>query len=662
MAGTSPPLFPEGITDDSEMSVPLYSNTAWVEDSLWSDEKIHKTVSHRFVLPGMKQKNTMIFLVFVTVCFFLLVVRAGYLQIVKGVAYRETAEGNRQRIIPIPAERGLIFDMNGTQLTKNVPNFSLALVPQDLPRKQEERDVLIAKLAALVGGTQEDIRSTIEKYGAYSYESIIIEDDLDYDTALRIHIAATDIPGIHIHRGSKRLYTEDTADTDTELPLSMGHVLGYLGKLNQEELEMLYDSGYLPSDTIGKTGIEKSYESILRGTYGLRRVEVDSLGKEQAILAEEAPTDGQHITLTIDVQMQRTLEGILSNAFATHGFSKGVAIVSDPHSGAIRALVSLPGFDNNEFSGGIEYETYQNYTSNEDRPLFNRAIAGTYPSGSTIKPAIAAAALEEGIITTQSTFLSKGGVRVGPWFFPDWQAGGHGRTDVRKSIAWSVNTFYYYIGGGFDTFVGLGVDRISSYLSEFGFASILGIDIPGEATGFIPSRQWKEQKKGERWYVGDTYNLSIGQGDLLVTPLQLHSYIASIANGGTLYAPRLVENIQDIYTDKRDRVDARVIRDVPISKAHIETVRQGMKDCVDYGSCRRLSLLPFSSGAKTGTAQWSSTKEPHAWFTGFAPYDNPEIVLTILVEEGIGGSATGAPLAFEFLNWWSKYSTGLLDE
>ncbi len=645
---------------DHDASISVQTEADWIEQS---DMGIYVSgdTGGGFVDPPIRTKRRNFFYGFVVICFLFLAGRIGYLQIIRGVAYREAAEGNRQRIIPIPSERGLIFDRNDVQLTKNIPNFSLALVPQDLPRDTDEKNALILRLSELVEAPFEDVEAIIERYGAYSYESIIIQEDIDYETALRIHIAASDIPGIHIHRGSKRLYIEEQDDVEAALPLSMSHILGYLGKLSPKELKVLYEIGYLPADTLGKIGIEKQYESLLRGTYGVRRIEVNSLGKEQKILAEEPPMAGSHVTLTIDTHMQRALEDVLMNTMKRSGYSRAAAVVMDPRDGAILSMVSIPAFDNNDFSGGIDVETYNSYITDENLPLFNRAIAGTYPSGSTIKPAVAAAALEEGVITPQTTFLSQGGVRVGPWFFPDWQAGGHGRTDVRKSIAWSVNTFYYFIGGGFEDFVGLGVDRIARYLSHFGFSSQLGIDIPGEAIGFIPSKQWKEEKKRERWYVGDTYNLSIGQGDLLATPLQLATYISSIANGGTLYKPRLVEKTTSISTQEERRVSSEVIREIPIRKSHIETVRLGMKDCVDYGSCRRLSLLPFSTAGKTGTAQWSSTKEPHAWFTAFAPYDNPEISVTILVEEGEGGSATGAPITFEFLNWWWKYKNGTLD-
>jgi len=315
------------------------------------------------------------------------------------------------------------------------------------------------------------------------------------------------------------------------------------------------------------------------------------------------------------------------------------------------ALVSLPSFDNNDFSGGISKEKYSGYVNDPNAPLFNRAFGGNYPSGSTIKPVMAAAALQEGVITSNTSFLSNGGLRVGPWFFPDWQAGGHGITNVRKSLAQSVNTFYYYIGGGYDKFEGLGVDRIEEYLKKFHFSEALGIDLPGEVDGFVPSRLWKEQKN-EKWYVGDTYNLSIGQGDLLVTPLQIAVMTSFFANGGTMYKPHVVKTLTDPVTKQKEEIKSIVLAQNMVRKDVIDTVRLGMKDCAEAGSCRRLALLPFTSAGKTGTAQWNKNKANHAWFTSFAPFENPEIVVTVLVEEGEEGSRIAAPIAYEFYRWW----------
>jgi len=635
-----------------------YSKT-WVEDSVIFENKIGKQIptpkSNSYVGSSFFGKKISLTSIILLVSFLVLVLNIFYLQIVKGEHYRMLAENNRQRIIPIPAERGLIFDRNGIQITENIPNFSVTLIPQDLPRDKMEKELIIEKLSTITNQNKEKIRSTIEEYGSYSFESIIILEDIDYETAIQILIDSADLPGIRIQRGSKRLYNDYNITAEnkntTSTPFSLSHILGYIGKLNQTELDNLYKDGYLPSDSIGKTGIEKSYETDLRGNYGRRRIEVNAFGKEQNILAEEIPVPGKYLYLTIDEEVQKKLEEIMLASLKTAGKKRGVGIVMNPQNGEILAMVSLPSFDNNDFSGGIDQATYSKYIEDENNPLFNRAIAGTYPSGSTVKPAVASAALQEGIINEATSFLSNGGLWVSSWFFPDWQAGGHGITNVRKSLAWSVNTFYYYIGGGYNDFVGLGIEKITNYLREFGFASKLGIDIPGEQAGFLPSKEWKEETKGERWYIGDTYNLSIGQGDLLVTPLQIAAMTGVVANGSTLYQPHLVKKEIDPLSGEEQNISTKIINKDFISPNNLNIVKLGMKDCVDYGSCRRLSLLPFSSGGKTGTAQWSSTKPDHAWFTAFAPYDNPKIVVTILVEEGQGGDLISAPIAYEFLRW-----------
>lgn len=613
----------------------------------------------RYLGARLSARRSIVFVAVLGILFVTLLGKIAHIQVVQGKAYAVRALQNRERVVPIPAERGLLFDRYGVQLTKNVPSFTLTIRPQDLPRstdaqESEERERVIQTLAQVTGTTEEDIRAALSEYGSYSYESIAIQEDLDYERALEVEIAAAQLPGVAIRRGSKRLYVDpsDQQSALTTSSYSLSHVLGYLGKLTREELDEHYDEGYLPTDSIGKSGIEKAYESTLRGVHGRKRIEVDARGREQVILSEEAPSPGHHVTLTLDAEMQREIERIMHTYLTEHQKQRAAAIALDPNTGEVHALVSLPAFNNNDFSGGIGQEQYQAYISNPDRPLFNRAIGGLYPSGSSIKPVVAAAALAEGIITPQTSFLSTGGVRVGQWFFPDWRSGGHGRTDVRKSLADSVNTFYYYIGGGYDDFVGLGIDRISEYLRRFGFGEPLGIAIPGEAAGFIPSKKWKEEVKQERWYVGDTYNVSIGQGDLLVTPLQIAAMTGAVANGGTLHRPQLVKEFTNPLTREKKTLSPEVINEQVTDRNAIETVRLGMRDCVTYGSCIRLSRLPISAAGKTGTAQWSNTKDPHGWFTSFAPLENPQIVFTVLVEEGIGGATTAAPIAEAFYEWW----------
>jgi penicillin-binding protein 2 len=638
----------------------IKQSSRWTEETLFRNDHDARQISTgAFTSSSVRRdryKNTVMILITV---FFLLILRILYLQIVGGGAYRLVADNNRQRIIPIPSSRGLIYDRHMRPLTENVPQFSLAVIPQDIPRNQADREIAIERLAYITQKSPADIGELFDKYGAYSYDSIVIEDDIDYETALNLYIAASDLPGIHILRGSKRLYLTNLRDDDNQVmedrARSLSHLIGYQGKLNQTDLNALYVQGYHPSDVIGKSGIEKTYEALLRGIYGSRRIEVNAVGRQQAILAEDPPVGGKHVVLSIDLHMQEALQRFMQEQLDLGGQTRAAGIVLDPRNGDILAMVSLPDYDNNHFSGGISIEQYNQYIQNENKPLFNRAIAGTYPSGSTIKPAIAMAALEENVISERATVLSTGGIQVGPWFFPDWQAGGHGRTTVRSSLAWSVNTFYYYIGGGFKNFSGLGVETMTKYLRNFGFAEVTGVDIPGEASGFLPSKEWKVKTKGERWYVGDTYNLSIGQGDTLVTPLQIASFTGAIANGGVLYRPSMVHGFVDPLTSEQNAIDPNVIRQYPIDKKYIRVVSEGMRECVTYGSCRRLSYLPFSIAGKTGTAQWSQTKEDHAWFTSYAPFENPEIVVTILVEEGIGGSTSATPIADAFYRWWWEY-------
>ncbi|MBI4992854.1 MAG: penicillin-binding protein 2 [Candidatus Magasanikbacteria bacterium] len=641
------------------------SRYQWVEESVVFEQHTGRQPplpqDKNFVGTKLTSRMARYFFIVLLAAFILIFSRLFYLQAVRGGEYRLAAEGNRQKIIPIFAERGLIFDANGKQLTKNIPNFYLALVPQELPRDAQKRKTLIERLSGLIYQSQEEIEKKINEYGSYNHESVVIQEDIDYDTALSILITAADLPGIEIQRGSKRLYLNYNSslarEVVTSTPYSLSALLGYIGKLSQADVGNLRDQGYLSSDNIGKVGIEKNYEKELRGVYGKKRVEVDASGKERATLAEEAPISGKHAYLTIDFEMQKKLEELIRAVLKNNNKVRASGIVLNPNTGGVLAMVSLPTFDNNDFSGGISPEVYKNYLQDENKPFFNRAVSGLFPSGSVIKPAIAYAALQEGIITSQTTVLSVGGIQVGDWFFPDWLAGGHGLTDVKKSLASSVNTFYYYIGGGYRSFVGLGVDLIGKYLKYFGFGQKLGIDLPGEKAGLIPSREWKETATGERWYIGDTYNLSIGQGGLLVTPLQISSLTSIIANGGILFRPHLLDYFENPLTKAQEKYSVKKINTYLFTEKYLSTVKVGMVDCVEYGSCRRLGTLPFAVAGKTGTAQWNKNKSNHAWFTSFAPVDKPEIVVTILIEEGGEGSSIAAPIAYEFYKWWWGYKS-----
>lgn len=655
-------LFPHGKKPKKQRLTNKYK-TKWVESNIsftpdGQSDLSRAGLSH--VGNWFSRKKSLYF--FCTVGVFVLIVMARllYLQILQGSEFRSSAESNRQRIIPIPAERGLIFDRHGRQLVENVPNFSLAIVPQDLPRDAIELEQLVKRLAELSEQEQNEIRAIIDEYKGYQFESIVIKEDIDYDTALAIYIDTAQLPGIHIQHGSKRLYFNNLASVAASTTVdssisSLSHLIGYQGKLDRTELDALYDQGYLPSDVIGKVGVEKVYERELRGEYGRQRVEVNAVGRLQSTLAQTDPIPGKHLQLSIDLGIQEKLESLLVQTLGESRAKKGSVIALDPRNGEILGMVSLPSFNNNDFSGGIDAKTYQSYIENENNPLFNRAIAGTYPSGSTIKPAIAAAALQEGVVEPLDSFMSNGGIQVASWFFPDWQSGGHGQTNLRRSLAWSVNTYYYHIGGGYKQFKGLGLERIVDYLKRFGFSKKLGIDLPSESEGFVPTRAWKQSSLDQPWYIGDTYNLSIGQGHFLATPLQIASLTSFFANQGTLYRPHVVTSVMNPITRKHSEKRIEKMDSTIIAKPHIAAIGRGMRDCVTYGSCRFLNSLPIEVAGKTGTAQWSASKENHAWFTSFAPFSRPEIVLTVMIEEGGGGSSSAVPLAYRFYSWWSKY-------
>ena len=417
------------------------------------------------------------------------------------------------------------------------------------------------------------------------------------------------------------------------------------------ELESL-GGDYSLIDYVGKTGIEYFYEKELKGVSGKKNIEVDALGRQKKVINEIPAKNGYNIRLSLDLGLQLKAEEILKKHLENKKLNRASFIALNPSDGSVLALISLPAYNNNLFSGGISQDNYNELLNNPNRPLLNRAISGEFPAGSTIKPVFSAAALQEGVINEKTSFLSTGGLRISQWFFPDWKAGGHGNINVRSAIAWSVNTFFYYIGGGYGDFSGLGLDKLMDYAKLFGLGQKTGIDLPAEASGFLPSAKWKEDNINEPWYIGDTYHLSIGQGYLLTTPLQVANYTAAIANGGTLYKPHMVSEIFDENGEVISKYQGEVIKNNFIDFKNMETVRLGMKDAVDYGSARLLSYLSVPSAGKTGTAQWSSTKDTHAWYIGFAPYENPEIAFVVLVEEGGEGSSTATPIASEILKWY----------
>ena len=595
-------------------------------------------------------------IIFVLALFMAIILaRVAWLQIIKGDYYYNLAEGNRIRIARIEANRGIIYDSSNRPLVRNVANFLLYFVPADLPENEQEKRSIIELLSQILGTLSpadiENILTAVKPKSLESYQPLFVTDNIEYNKAMLLYLESDKMPGVYLSNKTKREYNLSS--------LSLSHILGYTSKINQAELDK-YGSEYLPIDYIGKTGIENFWENELKGQSGKKQIEVDALGKEKKIINQLAGADGHNLVLSIDIDLQKKLEETITNALKKSKLNKACAIALDPNNGEILALVSLPSYNNNLFARGITNDEYQALVSHPDQPLFNRCTSGEYPSGSTIKPVLAAAALEEGIINENTSFISTGGLRIGEWFFPDWKVGGHGVTNVRKAIAESVNTFFYYIGGGYGDFVGLGIDRMVRYEKIFGLGKQTGIDIIGEAKGFLPTKDWKETIKGERWYVGDTYHAAIGQGDITVTPLQVANYTAVFANGGLLYRPHFIRQVLSSDDKIIRQVDHKPIKSNVVSSENIKIVREGMRQTVTFGSARSLASAPVAVAGKTGTAQWSSNKPNHAWFTGFAPYDKPQIVITILIEQGGEGSSVAVPIAREVLEWYFSNKVPLI--
>ncbi|HOX97011.1 MAG TPA: penicillin-binding protein 2 [bacterium] len=618
----------------------------WVEESYFTQELDGDVLG-----VSVDKKRLWFFGVIMIIALTSLLGRAFYLQIIKGDEYKVLSDENRIRKEVIKTNRGLIKDRNYLPLVENKPYFNVFIIPSNLSDDQQKRTEFLRSMAGLLRMGETDIHQildSIPERDSQYYRPQLIKSEVYLEQIWPILIAAEQYPAIYVEADSYRHYLLG------ENNLSLSHILGYEGKISAEEMQMYSEKNYLLTDKIGKSGVELMYDDYLRGQHGLKYWEVDVFLRPQKILYEQDKVIGDDLVLTIDLNWQTQLEKIIKKHLAMNGKRKGGAIVMDPNNGEILAMVSLPSYDNNDFATGISQEKYQSLVNNPDKPFLNRMLAGEYPPGSTFKLVVGAAALQEEVVTSRDTFLSSGGIKIDQWFFPDWQAGGHGITNIYKAISDSVNTYFYMVGGGDKNFKGLGVYRLALYADKFNVGRKLGIDLPGEKGGFIPSPEWKLSTKNEEWYIGDTYHMSIGQGDVLVTPLQVAEYTAFFANGGKLYTPHVLKEIHNDITNVHEVFEQVIIREGIISDNNLEIMRQALRRTVTDGSGRTLQDLGVSVAGKTGTAQWNLEEDPHAWFTCFAPYEKPEIVVTVFVEEGEAGDKISVQIAKEFLSWWEQ--------
>jgi penicillin-binding protein 2 len=464
--------------------------------------------------------------------------------------------------------------------------------------------------------------------------------NITHEQSLAILAQQDELPGVHIQQTAIRHYPDGQ---------NFAHIIGYEGLIKQDEREENPD--YLLTDRIGKTGIEYQYEKYLHGTHGQEQSLVDSRGHIVKDLIDIAPKNGFDLHLNIDAQLQKFLQARLEKELVRAETNRAMAIVIDPRNGAVRAMVSLPSYDNNKFAEGIDSETYSKWITDEDRPLFNRAIGGTYAPGSTVKPNMGIATLAENIVPADYQIESKGGLQLGNFFFGDWRA--HGFTDLRRAIAVSSDVYFYTVGGGYGDVVGLGIEKMKEYMTKFGYGEKSGIDLPGEASGFYPDKKWKEDVIGEKWYIGNTYHAAIGQGYITATALQVVNAIAAIANGGTLYEPHIVSHIIDKDTKKQIDIEPKIIRDNLATPEEIKIVQEGMRQTVTDGTATMLSSLDVPVAGKTGTAQFAGSDKVHSWFVSYAPADDPEIAMVIMTERQTHKvSSATVPVAYDVYKWY----------
>ncbi len=576
----------------------------------------------------------------VIVLFSVLVGQLVRLQVVEGEKYRQMAAINALRREAVPPARGLIYDRHGQPLVRNVPYYEAAIVPGHLPPGREGE--VIGALAHLLGVPRAQIEERLEATAGRQnpYLPVVVAGGLPLETALILREREGELPGVRLLVRSVRRYVlgEDAA-----------HVLGYMGPISAEELAPLAREGYSLHDWLGKTGAELAFEPLLRGKPGQRLVEVDAFGRPRRLVAEEEPHDGTSLVLTIDASLQRAAAAALRQA--THGIA--AAVVMDVHTGDLLALASLPSYDPNALSHPESYQEASHLLAQPDKPLLNHALAEVYAPGSVFKPIVAAAALQEGIATPQTTFVSHGYVAISHPYNPrvvqvlrDW--GFLGPLDLRRALALASHVYFYYLAGGQDGTGGLGVERLARYARAFGLGAPTGVDLPGEAAGLVPDALWKEKALQEEWSAVDTYRLGAGVGYLRVTPLQMAVATAAIANGGQLLKPRLlletVAPSQEVVRQQRE-----VRGTVPVDAPFLAVVREAMALAVREGMAKEAAVPGL---AVAGLATVDGPGEAgHGWFVGFAPAQEPRIAVVVFLQQGSGREAARAAARI-FQAWW----------
>ena len=568
------------------------------------------------------------------------------LQVWQHEEYKTRSEANRIKLRPVVPARGLIYDRNGRLLADNIPAYRLEIVPDQV----EDVDATVQALARRVSLSKEDLEQfRLARRATRGFRPVTLKLRLSEEERARLAVDRHLFPGVDVVPYLTRRYPLESA---------LAHVIGYVGRVDANDLERLGDSKYSALTHVGKSGIERYYEDSLRGEIGYEQVEQNVEGRSLGVVGRVPAKPGPDLQLSIDADLQRAA----ANAF---GDMDGSAVAVDPRTGEVLAMVSLPSFDSNLFVNGISHKDYRTLTENPSRPLFDRNLHGGGPPGSTVKPFVGLAGLESGMRTPEDKILSTGefhlpGVARG---FRDSHAGGHGWVDLRESIAQSVNTYYYKLA------IDMGIGKFDEYLSRYGFGKPTGIDLRGESSGVLPSPEWKMKRYRQPWYPGETVNSGIGQGYWVVTPLQLAQATASIANGGLRRPLHLAKARRYGFNEAWMPLPLPAAQRIAANGPNMKAVQEGMVGTIygSHGTARAIGVgAPYLIAGKTGTAQRVSRKgnvsvNPHqlplhlrhrALFIGYAPADNPSIAVVVVVEHGGFGASTAAPIARKIMDAW----------
>jgi penicillin-binding protein 2 len=578
--------------------------------------------------PGRRRVIAMAGLV--TVALVVIVCQLWYLQVLEGGRFQEASEKNRIRVRPIAAPRGILFDRNGLPLVDNRPTFTLSLIPRELDRDAGARDATLGRLAALMQIPFAELQDAVARVSPDSILPVRVRRGLSMNDVAKVEEWKLELPGVIVEVEPQRAY-----------PTSRfaAHLLGYVREASDEQLRQ---GRYRRGDMVGQTGLERLLDEYLRGKDGGERIEVDAMGRQIRLIQSTEPNPGAQVVTTVDRRLQEAAERAMEG-------KAGAVVVMDPRNGDILAMVSTPAFEIDRFTGTIDRNAWLRVVQDPNHPLLNRTIQSQYPPGSIFKMVVAAAGLQEGTLAPTDRVHCTGEFHLGAWTFHDWKKEGHGSVDLMKGIRDSCDVYFYTAG------LKVGAPAIAKWATAFGFAAPTGIDFGGEKPGLIPQPRMSRRGRAAPWHAGETVNMAIGQGAVLVTPMQVARFMAAFANGGVLWKPRLVQRIERPDKGVVWGDGGGVAGHVELSPMVWAFLRQALWAVVNDGGTGAAARIPgLDVAGKTGTAQTvanskSEKGQDHAWFAAFAPLKDPEVVVVVLVERGGHGGATAAPIAREIL-------------